>query len=801
MASQYPKLIDGLAQIPKAKDRITPVEAELINTLRGAIINIQTELGTNPKGSYDSVRARLDSLEQSIEALENQTGTGKDFQADIDAINQIISEIQNNIENWETDLEGLELRLINVEDGGNNGGEDLAATLILGNTTNGKDIVISSGDKITTTEAELGSGYSGAQLSFSTSQLRGDLQKKAATSYLTIEEVPLRTTYQELLIRFRFFDLSLDLIGIDGPRTSGGNNFNFGSPASSSPETQAQEIADAINDPANAFSEYLTASVDGNRINFVAKPEGHQGNRYTLGANFLPTNFTEQYNFSGGWEADIKPAYGYISILRGTEGNPIGSAGGEIKIGDLTLTAVNGPRTPGGNNFQIDLPTHQDIIADIHDALTDPQNSFLDLISVTGGWSNINSAGVDIQAVEPGIAANNIKISTRNLTRFSVSGLEGGWEPKGSLLFDISEFGSISVLPGGEQRSGTIDLQVRRHHDGQIARGIGSAILGGYYNMIDDFGVDPGEMGTAGSAIVGIENTIQPRSGRGSYAVFAAGWGNKVGMNSAGTAIFGSGNVVDSYGWPYCTNSLVAGNGNKVISGENANSGSYNGFAVGLGNQIYGARDAIALGRFSYVGGYGVTADCSLAGGNGVTVRSYATIAWGFNHNTHPRSKASAIFGSGAYSYVPGQLVHTSVGTHGQASHYTLATQTTNDTPKEMSIDSGNPSVDNRLFIRPNSSYAFRIELSARQTAGTVGSIGDSASWSIRGLIKRDGDNNTVLVGVSGDGTPLFSDSNASAWSVTVTADDVNEALKVEVTGELNKTIRWLAYIYDSEVK
>ena len=55
--SIYPKAIDGYAQLPLATNKITPVNAESVNRLRSAIINIETTLGVNPQGDSDNTVA------------------------------------------------------------------------------------------------------------------------------------------------------------------------------------------------------------------------------------------------------------------------------------------------------------------------------------------------------------------------------------------------------------------------------------------------------------------------------------------------------------------------------------------------------------------------------------------------------------------------------------------------------------------------------------------------------------------------------------------------------------------------
>jgi len=64
--SIYPNAIDGYKQIPLVVDQVTRVDAISVNSLRCAIINIEEELGVEPSGTYDTVRARLDDLKDLV---------------------------------------------------------------------------------------------------------------------------------------------------------------------------------------------------------------------------------------------------------------------------------------------------------------------------------------------------------------------------------------------------------------------------------------------------------------------------------------------------------------------------------------------------------------------------------------------------------------------------------------------------------------------------------------------------------------------------------------------------------------
>ena len=62
-SSIFPDAIDGFGQIPLAVNKVTALRAELVNSYRSAIINIELTLGANVQGKYKNVRERLEALE------------------------------------------------------------------------------------------------------------------------------------------------------------------------------------------------------------------------------------------------------------------------------------------------------------------------------------------------------------------------------------------------------------------------------------------------------------------------------------------------------------------------------------------------------------------------------------------------------------------------------------------------------------------------------------------------------------------------------------------------------------------
>lgn len=97
--------------------------------------------------------------------------------------------------------------------------------------------------------------------------------------------------------------------------------------------------------------------------------------------------------------------------------------------------------------------------------------------------------------------------------------------------------------------------------------------------------------------------------------------------------------------------------------------------------------------------------------------------------------------------------------------------------------------VEKSLYYRTTS---LNNDPSGRSAGGT-----DNAMYVRRGMIKRDAANNTALVGAVDS---VYTNETNAAWDVAVTADDTNEALKIEVTGAAATNINWTAKVILTEV-
>jgi hypothetical protein len=160
-------------------------------------------------------------------------------------------------------------------------------------------------------------------------------------------------------------------------------------------------------------------------------------------------------------------------------------------------------------------------------------------------------------------------------------------------------------------------------------------------------------------------------------------------------------------------------------------------------------------------------------------------------------STAGAIaLGDGALAHYHGSLVHSAgVFTHAgdaQSGSYVLRGVTTSNTKSELFLDG----VAMQLMITPNTAVAFTITVMARRT-DTLGSEG--AVYQVQGGIDRTV--STISTRIIGKISQTVVSEDNPSWNVTADADITTGALRVWVTGENSKTIRWVAHIQTVEVQ
>jgi hypothetical protein len=297
----------------------------------------------------------------------------------------------------------------------------------------------------------------------------------------------------------------------------------------------------------------------------------------------------------------------------------------------------------------------------------------------------------------------------------------------------------------------------------------------------------------------------QNNTNSGNWSFIGSGGLN---VNSGGGGVFigaGYGNIIspDNNGLPDDqASAIVGGLENAIFVSEHSFIGG------GEENTItnFSGHSVIAGGGYNLI----VTNYGTIAGGqwNAIVAGDYSTIAGGYyntnnapygtigggSHNLAEGTFSTVPGGAAAYARLYGQVAHANggfgVGGNGtgqaQASEYILRGVTTTSTPTELFLDNAAA----RMTVPSGQSWTFNILVVARGTTG-----GNTAGYQVAGVIENNG-GTTSLVG-SASKTVLGED--VPAWDITVSADDTNDALVINATGD-NSTIRWVATVRTAEV-
>lgn len=319
-------------------------------------------------------------------------------------------------------------------------------------------------------------------------------------------------------------------------------------------------------------------------------------------------------------------------------------------------------------------------------------------------------------------------------------------QPKGTGAL-TAQFPDAAASGGNARGTGATDLQTTRASATQVASGANATIAGGVNNTASN---------TAAVAVGGTSNTAS-----GSEAAVVGGNANAA---SGQRAFLGAGVANTASG----ARSVVAGGNGNTAAGTDAVIGG------GTGNSAAAARSSIGGGTGNTIAANGV--DAWIPGGNGGSTRG--------------------IVGRGAWSSGPFATVGDA-----QAGEHVLRRITTDAVATRLTGDSGAQGSLNTANLPNNGTYMLRLLVVAQQTGGTAGTAGDCAGWEMTALIRRGVNTTaTTLVGSSGASVaPAYADAAATAWRTGLAADTTNGGLAVTVTGEANKTIRWVARLLSAE--
>ena len=269
----------------------------------------------------------------------------------------------------------------------------------------------------------------------------------------------------------------------------------------------------------------------------------------------------------------------------------------------------------------------------------------------------------------------------------------------------------------------------------------------------------------------------------------------------------------------YARNNYTGGVGIGASADTNYNYGVGIGQAAGI-NRDYGVGvGAYAGSNREYGVGVGYSAASNYLYGVGIGSEAMNNYNYGVGIGNLSYSNYNYGVGVGYSTTSNSKGVGTVViGAHTMAQRQNefVTTGTNNDTNKAQSIiqkfrnkalataagafqEIFTDASSGRLTILASSIYHFRIQVNAIEATGFK-----CKAWEITGAIKRNSASSTTMVGGL-TATPTYSitaeDSGSTNWDVKVTADDTNEALKIEVKHDSANNVTFSATVWATETR
>lgn len=316
-----------------------------------------------------------------------------------------------------------------------------------------------------------------------------------------------------------------------------------------------------------------------------------------------------------------------------------------------------------------------------------------------------------------------------------------------------------------------------------VAFGINSIIIGNYTNATAN--ID-------GSVLIG--NTSGQTSSAGNCVAIGNGSrgsndGVAIGTNAAAAGPKGSGASLENFNVAIGGNAEAGSQSNNSYSsrtiaiGSSAVSGGATG-STGSGNSV---RSGIAIGNSANsrmnTNSFSVNRG-GIAIGESANTLDLNSIAFG--HLSSADFHGELNFGLSNRFSVAGDC---------KSSLLIMWQETNGATPTLLGMNNqdffntSTPNPSQQIVLTNDSSYLFDFDIIARNTATDT----QSKAWNLKFAIRR-GINaaNTAIIG-----TPTIviygEDTGTTTWAVTAIADTTNGRPNIQVTGEVGKSIRWVA--------
>jgi hypothetical protein len=122
-------------------------------------------------------------------------------------------------------------------------------------------------------------------------------------------------------------------------------------------------------------------------------------------------------------------------------------------------------------------------------------------------------------------------------------------------------------------------------------------------------------------------------------------------------------------------------------------------------------------------------------------------------------------------------------------STYTLRATSTDGNATELTTDGASPTASNVIVLANNSTSVFDITVVGRR----IDADGEGASYEVKVTLDRNA--NAASTALVGSGYKLIIAEDSTGWDVGIAANTTDGALRVTVTGQAGKTIKWTAFV------
>jgi hypothetical protein len=472
---------------------------------------------------------------------------------------------------------------------------------------------------------------------------------------------------------------------------------------------------------------------------------------------------------------DGSPGIGAFNVLSVAAAITPGMTATVTIFGLPPLTGANGPRTPGGNDFDTTGPDTA-VAADLIAAINDPANSYSGSVTATAGPGPADVT-ITVSAFSPifnGFPCAAVTVPAAEITDGAgvfgggaTPGIPGsvvaGYDPGASANY----LGNASV-PGATRGQNTWDLQRRRSLASQVAYGDNSLMQGvrnrlntrnsimvGYDNLCSV----PYHYGIGENAIFGRKMRIVPNSGGGGMASsLFAGEYHYLDANPGGgpsppysygdygqyNAFLGA-NFLGRGSYAYKYSAFFMGGILRNDPGYGILSSLVGGFATNFsgpfqycinwsrncffGSPYYNQTGTFLFGEGGvYVGTVGSTR-------GGIVVGTDHDVIGGYSHGLTGNLSNFAVFGGGCEPTVNGEFnigARSQIGNHQFLRIIQGGARSTGpgSVPLTASLNSTSTFGQTQLLVPFDKSQAVRITVVGRIISSSVpAEVGDSACW------------------------------------------------------------------------